>query len=40
MYHRSAISHKDYLSYQDDDVRKQCFLTEYTITGTDTRLLF
>ena len=25
MYHRSAISHKDYLSYQDDDVRKQCF---------------
>ena len=40
MYHRSAISHKDYLSYQDDDVRKQCFLTEYTITGTDTRRYF
>ena len=40
MYHRSAISHKDYLSYQDNDVRKQCFLTEYTITGTDTRRYF
>lgn len=40
MFHRSGISHKDYLSYQEDDVRKQCFLTEYTIAGTDTRRYF
>lgn len=37
MYARAGIAHKSYFSFQDEDVRKQCFLTEYTITGTTTR---
>lgn len=40
MFQRSGVSHKDYLSYQDNDMRKQCFLTEFTITGTNTRRYF
>lgn len=40
MFQRSGVSHKDYQSYQENDVRKQCFLTEFTITGTNTRRYF
>lgn len=32
MYARAGLSHKDYLSYSDNDVRKQCFITEFTAT--------
>lgn len=37
MFARAGVSHRDYLSYSDDDVRKQCFLTEYTITGSGVK---
>lgn len=40
MFARAGLSHKDYASFQDTDVRKQCFLTEYTIYGTTTRRYF
>lgn len=40
MFARAGVSHKDYASYQDNDIRKQCFLAEYTITGTTTRRYF
>lgn len=40
MYARAGIAHKSYFSFQDEDVRKQCFLTEFTITGTTTRRYF
>lgn len=32
MFARAGVSHKDYLSYSDNDVRKQCFITEFTAT--------
>lgn len=37
MFARAGVSHRDYLSYSDDDVRKQCFMTEYTISGSDVK---
>lgn len=37
MFARAGVSHKDYLSYADDDVRKQCFLTEYTVTASGAK---
>lgn len=37
MFARAGVSHRDYLSYSDDDVRKQCFLTEYTVTATGAK---
>lgn len=37
MFARAGVSHKDYLSYSDDDVRKQCFLTEYTETASGVK---
>ena len=37
MFARAGLSHRDYLSYSDDDVRKQCFITEYTVTATGAK---
>lgn len=37
MFARTGVSHRDYLSYADNDDRKQCFLTEYTITGSGVK---